>query len=182
MKLMLNDVRLAFPALFDAKTVGGEGEPAFSATFLFPANGEVHKAVEKAIEAVAKEKWGAKAPDILKALRASGKTCLKDGDEKANYDGFDGMFFISARNTSRPLVLDRDKSELGKASGKPYAGCQVNGSVEIWAQDNGYGKRINASLRGVQFVKDGDAFGGGAPASADEFDSVSEGADADSLV
>ena len=32
-------------------------------------------------------------------------------------------------------------------------------SIDLWAQDNKYGKRINASLTHVQFVKDGDQFG-----------------------
>ena len=32
MKLKLNNVRLAFPVLFEAKTVNGEGKPAFSAS------------------------------------------------------------------------------------------------------------------------------------------------------
>ncbi|EAA6845047.1 DUF2815 domain-containing protein, partial [Salmonella enterica subsp. enterica] len=45
-----------------------------------------------------------------------------------------------------------------------------------------FGKRVNASLSGVQFLRDGDAFTGGQPASADEFDDISEGADADSLI
>jgi hypothetical protein len=30
MQLKLRNVRLAFPALFEAKTVNGEGDPAFS--------------------------------------------------------------------------------------------------------------------------------------------------------
>ncbi len=33
MKLKLNNVRLAFPSLFEAKTVNGEGDPRFSAVF-----------------------------------------------------------------------------------------------------------------------------------------------------
>jgi hypothetical protein len=40
---------------------------------------------------------------------------------------------------------------------------------------------VNASLRGVQFLRDGDAFAGGGAASDDEFDDVSEGATADDL-
>ena len=42
MKLKLNNVRLAFPVLFEAKTVNGEGKPAFSASFLMdPADPQV---------------------------------------------------------------------------------------------------------------------------------------------
>ena len=69
MKLKLNNVRLAFPVLFEAKTVNGEGKPAFSASFLMdPADPQV-KALNQAIEQVAKDKWGAKADAILKQMR-----------------------------------------------------------------------------------------------------------------
>jgi hypothetical protein len=90
--------------------------------------------------------------------------------------------FVSSRNKTRPLVIDRDKSPLTAQDGRPYAGCFVHASIELWAQDNAYGKRINASLRGVQFFKDGDAFAGGGAASDDEFDDIAEGATADDLV
>ena len=182
MKLKLNNVRLAFPVLFEAKTVNGEGKPAFSASFLMdPADPQV-KALNQAIEQVAKDKWGAKADAILKQMRAQDKVALHDGDLKSNYDGFPGNLYVSARSTTRPLVIDKDKSPLTEQDGRPYAGCYVNASVELWAQDNNYGKRINASLRGVQFFKDGDAFAGGGAASEDEFDDIAEGATADDLV
>ncbi len=181
MKLKLNNVRLAFPALFEAKTVNGEGKPAFSAALLIdPADPQV-KTINTALEAVAKEKWGAKAEVILKQLRAGDKVCLHDGDLKASYDGFPGNLYISARNAVRPTVLDADKTPLVAADGKPYAGCYVNVSLDLWPQDNNYGKRINATLGGVQFLRDGDSFTGGGAASEDDFDDISAGATADDL-
>lgn len=182
MKLKLTNVRLAFPVLFEARTVNGEGKPAFSASFLIDPKDPQVKAIHAAIEQVAKEKWASKADAMLKQMRAQDKVALHDGDLKANYDGFPGMFYVSARSATRPLVIDRDKSPLAEADGRPYAGCYVNASIELWAQDNNYGKRVNASLRGVQFNRDGDAFAGGGAASEDEFDDVGEGADAESLV
>lgn len=182
MKLKLNNVRLAFPVLFEAKTVNGEGKPAFSASFLIdPADPQV-KALNAAIEQVANEKWGAKAAAVLKQMRATDKVALHDGDLKSNYDGFPGNLYVSARSTTRPLVINNDKSPLTEQDGKPYAGCYVNASIELWAQDNNYGKRVNASLRGVQFLRDGDAFAGGGAASEDEFDDISQGAAAEDLV
>lgn len=173
MKVKLNNVRLAFPQLFEAKTVNGEGEPAFSASLLIdPADPQI-KALNAAIDAVAKEKWAAKAEAILKTMRATDKTCLHDGDLKDQYAGFEGMLYVSARSKTRPLVIDVNKAPLTAKDGKPYAGCYVNASIELWAQDNNYGKRVNASLRGIQFLRDGDAFAGGAPASEDEFDDLS---------
>lgn len=179
MKIKLDNVRLVFPQLFEAKTVNGEGAPAFSASFLMEPDHPAVKALNAAFEAIGKDKWGAKWPNVKKEIEAKDRYALHDGDTKADYAGFAGMMFVSARNKSRPLVIDRDKSPLTAADGRPYAGCYVNASIELWAQDNNYGKRINASLRGVQFFNDGDAFAGGGAASDDEFDYVES---ADDLV
>lgn len=180
MILKLKNVRLAFPQLFEAKTVNGEGTPAFSASFILPPDHPQIKEINAAIDATAKEKWGEKTAAILKAARAADKVCLHDGDTKAEYEGYSGNLYISARNKTRPTVVDTNKTELGVADGKPYAGCYVHAVLELWAQDNNYGKRVNASLRGVQFVKDGDAFAGGGAASVDDFDDLGDGADAES--
>jgi len=172
MKIKLNNVRLSFAQLFEAKTVNGEGKPAYSASFLIDPKDPQIAAVNAAIETVAKDKWGAKADATLKAMRAADKTCLHSGDLKSNYDGFEGMLYISSRNAMRPLVIDVDKSPLVESDGKPYSGCYVNCSVELWAQDNNYGKRINATLMGVQYFKDGESFSGGGVASEDDFDDL----------
>lgn len=182
MKIRLNNVRIAFPELWNAKAVNGEGEPAFSATFLLPADDPQLEVIEQAIEEVAQEKWGVKAPATLKQLSAAGKTCLRDGEIKQHLSGFSGCMFISARSRERPLVIDADKTPLLPADGRPYSGCYVNASIDIWAMDNQYGKRISASLKGVQFYRDGDAFTGGGAASVDDFEDVSAGATADDLV
>ena len=181
MKLKLKNVRLAFPQLFEAKTVNGEGKPAFSACFLLdPADPQI-KDIQAAIETVAREKWGAKADAVLKQMRASDKTCLHDGDLKSTYDGFSGNLYISSRSPMRPMVLDADKTTLTAQDGRPYSGCYVYASVDLYAQDNNYGKRINAVLGGVQFYKDGEAFGGGRAATEDDFEDITSGSTADDL-
>lgn len=173
MKIKLNAVRLSFPQLFEAKTVNGEGKPAFSAAFLVDPKSPQVSVINNAINAVATEKWGAKAEAVLKTIRAADKTCLHSGDLKSNYDGFEGMLYVSARNAIKPLVIDTNRSPLTEQDGKPYAGCYVNVSLELWAQDNNYGKRVNATLMGVQFFKDGESFAGGGVASEDDFDDLS---------
>jgi hypothetical protein len=172
MKIKLNNVRLSFPQLFEAKTVNGEGKPAFSAAFTLNPKDPQIKAINAAIDAVAAEKWGAKAEAVLKTIRAADKACLHSGDLKANYDGFEGMMYVSARNSLRPLVLDSNRALLDADSGRPYAGCYVNVSLELWAQDNNYGKRVNATLAGVQFYRDGESFAGGGIAGIEEFDDL----------
>jgi len=181
-RIMLRDVRLAFPQLWKATAPKTGGEAAFSASFLIPKNHKQLPELTAAFKALAKEKWGAKADAVYKALEAADKLCLHDGDAKAEYEGFEGNKFVSARSKTRPSVFDQQRQELSEADGKPYSGCFVNASIELWAQDNSFGKRINAQLRGVQFLRDGDAFAGGSrPADADEFDDIAapdeEGAD-----
>lgn len=169
-RFILKNVRLAFPNLWKATTVAGEGEPAFSAAFIFPADHPQIKQLEAEMLTVAKAKWGAKAEAIYKTLKATDKLAMHDGDTKAQYEGYGGNLFVSSRSKTRPTVFNRDRTPLVAEDGKPYSGCYVNASFQLWAQDNNYGKRINAQLRGVQFFKDGDAFsGGGQPAGDDEF-------------
>ena len=182
MKIQIKNVRLAFPALFEAKKVNGEGEPAFSASLLLAPDHPAVAELRNAMEQIGKEKWAAKWPTVKKELEGKDRTALHDGDMKAAYSGFEGNLYVSARNKTRPLVIDRDRSPLSQEDGKPYAGCFVNASIELWAQDNNYGKRINATLRGVQFLKDGEAFAGGTPAEVDEFDDIAEGSGAADLL
>lgn len=187
MKIQLSNVRLAFAQIFEAVKFQGQGDAAFSATFILDpkANADTIKAINAGVEAVANEKWAGKAKAILNELKKKGNVCYKP-EPKANeagevYDGFEDMHHISTRGKVRPTVIDRQKQPLTAADGKPYSGCYVNASIELWAQDNQFGKRINATLRGVQFVRDGDAFGGGTPASTDEFEDLGEGAEEEAL-
>lgn len=178
MKHSLNNVRLSFEHFYEV-----DNFKKFSGAFLFAPDHPGVKALEEACDAVGKEKWGAKWPAIKKELKAGGKLLIQDGDKKASVDGYDGMLFINASNSVRPLVLDRDKTPLAKEDGKPYSGCYVNVKIDIWAQDNNeYGKRLNAQLQGVQFVRDGDKFGSGGVAEESDFDEIEDGADADDLV
>lgn len=176
--IMLLNVRMAFPSIFQPSQVNGQGKPAFSGSFIMPPDHPIIPVVQRGIQEVALAKWGVNTAEILPILIAGDKVCLHNGNTKAQYDGYAGNMFVSSRSPSRPLVLGADKVVLVEADGKPYSGCYVNAQIAIWAQDNGYGKRVNAQLRGVQFLRDGDAFGGGAVAQSDEFDVVeSDGAD-----
>jgi hypothetical protein len=173
----ITNVRIAFcQNLFVPGTFAGQenGDKKYSSTFLLPKSDEQVKAINAVIMNVAVEKWAAKGAKILDDLRKNGRVCMRDGDEKDQYDGFAGCMSINASNKLAPKVLDRDRGILSKDNGKPYAGCYVNASIDIWAQDNQWGKRINATLRGVQFLKDGDAFVGSGPVTDEEFDDLGD--------
>jgi hypothetical protein len=128
------------------------------------------------MKAAAEEKWGAKAGEVFIALKAGDKLALHDGDSKPTYEGYKGNLFINASNKMAPLVIDGNLSQLKETSGRPYSGCYVNATIELWAQDNQFGKRINATLKGVQFLRDGQRLSGGGVASADDFEAIPEAA------
>lgn len=167
-------VRLAFAQhLFKAGTVAGEGEPAYSVTAILPPNHPAIAEIEAAELEVAEAKWDKKGAANLKAIRSAGKSVLKDGNLKANYAGFEGNLFISMRSKDRPNVFGK-KGEQLEDNGTIYSGCYAHVILAIWAQDNQYGKRINAQVTGVMFSRDGDSFGGGAtPAAPEDFADLS---------
>ena len=179
--VMLRNVRGAFLHVHRPQVDADSGKESYGGSFLMePDTAETAENIAKvdaAMKAAASEKWGAKAPDVYKSLKAGGRVCLRDGDTKAEYEGFAGTMFVSASNSSKPTLVDRVKdSSTGKprrleeSDGKSYSGARYNVKIEVWAQDNKFGKRINASLMGLQFWEDGPRFGGGAVASEDDFD------------
>ena len=172
--VMLNKVRIAFANdIFVAKSVNG-GDPRYGATFIIEPDSENAKKLKAAMDEVAKAKWKDAAANTLKEIirkdrTAYGETELMSSAGKV-VNGFEGKYYMKAYNKSRPTVIGRNKEPLTQADGKPYSGCYVNATVDVWAQDNpNFGKRINGTLTGVQFHSDGEAFGGGAPADPDAF-------------
>ncbi|WP_278852000.1 DUF2815 family protein [Parasutterella excrementihominis] len=160
--------RLSFEHIFVPDSSNGSA-PAYSATVLLPKGDAQIQKIREEIQRVATEKWKDKAPGLLKSLFATEKLCLRDGDNK-EYDGYAGMMYVTSRNKARPTVVDRRCNPVTEADGLVYSGCYVNARIELWAQDNANGKRVNAKLLGIQFVRDGDAFGAGsAPARPTDF-------------
>ena len=172
-RLTLKDVRIAYAqGVFTARAAKAGDKEKYGAAFLFPSTHPCVKELSAAIIRSAKAKWADKADEMLKMLKAADRLPVHNGDAKATSAGYAGNYFINAGNTIRPLVLDGNKAPLTVADGKPYSGCYVNAIVEIWAQDNQHGKRVNASLLGVQFVRDGEKLAGGSVATADDFQEI----------
>ncbi len=179
MKVVLKDVRLAFPNIWTAKPFEPGAPPRFNAAFLFPQSHPAFKITMDAITEVAKEGWGDQWQTQLAAIKGnSNKMCFIDGNLKANNDGYAGNYVISGGNKARPAIVDRDgRTPLVEADGRPYGGCYVTAILDIWCQTKKY-PGIRCSLLGIQFVRDGDAFSGGGIASEDDFEDLSDGSDA----
>lgn len=183
MKVFLKRVRLSFPDLLEPTQYEGKGAFSYKASFIITPKqiDGVKESVKDVINQVALEKWKVKAPIILKGLENnSQKMCFTSGDLK-EYDGYKGNFILSSSRAAEkgiPLLLNKDKSIISKP-GILYAGCYVNASVDIWPQDNGFGKGIRATLLAVQFVDEGIAFSAGEVADENDFDDMSDSGEDD---
>lgn len=180
MKITLTNVRIAFPSLFEPSSIDG-GDPKYGVKIIIDPADKVNIAkIAEAEKTVAAEKWKEKAAKYLELMNRTGRKPdtfyvaepykSREGEP---YAGFEDMHYATALSATRPLVIDRDRSPLIAADGKPYGGAICNVQIEVYPQDNTFGRGIRAQLKGVQFVKDAPAFSGGAPASADDFDDLS---------
>lgn len=172
--VVLKNVRLSFPHLFEARASIEDGPKKFRAAFLMDpetksgqANiAKINKAIDTAVLGVWKTKE--KADRIRKRLD-SDRSGLQQGDDRANkegevYPGYEGQMVISATNGRKPKVLRRDKSHIDSTeAAEIYAGCYVNAVISIWATNlkKHGGNGIFATLEIVQFSKHGEPFGAG---------------------
>lgn len=166
--IKLDNVRLSFPHLFEPHSMEEGQEKKYGATFILDneQHGKLLDHIEAAIDRIALDFWKKKMHF---------KSCLRDGNEKAEMDGYgDGIMFISAARKTRPAVVDRQVNPVTEEDGIIYAGCYVNATIRLWVQDNKWGKRVNAELRAVQFVKDGESFGAGPVDAENEFEQMPE--------
>jgi len=168
MQITLNNVRLSFPDLFQAKLsklAAPGSKPSYSATLLVPKDSALRKEIDKHIEAAV----AAEIPDKAKAAAFIKKwgndtrsSCWTDGDDK-EYDGYADHWALKANrkeDKGRPTVVDRQGNPVSETDGLIYAGCYVNAKVDLYIQNGEY-TGIRASLLGVQFVKDGEPFSAG---------------------
>jgi hypothetical protein len=147
-KVVLKNVRLSFPSLSEPASFDGQ-QGKYEATFLIDKETQVDQKVqihEKILRLLAGKPFQISAE----------KLCLKDGDH-VSYRDYQGKWAIKASNARMPKCVDQRKNTM--SPDELYAGCKVNAVIDLWLQDNKYGRRINANLYAVQFVEHGEALG-----------------------
>lgn len=179
-----------------AKADGKPGDPRYGCHIIVDPASPSFEKLKQAFMQAAAIKWPNNTAAIVGALEAS-KKCVRNGNtylDKSGVvrNGYQGMMYVVARSKHAPLVL-ADKFKDSKPlhvredgstwqEGKPapvqwkvtvpYGGCYCNVQIEIYGMEGTganaqMGKSVNATLLAVQFVKDGEAFGG---SRADEGD------------
>jgi hypothetical protein len=170
--IMITGARVSFPHLFKRPTIDGE-EGSYGAVLMLDPkkHAKVISTIEKGITELSKFKFkGKKIP--------SDKLCLRDGDDKGRTE-YEGYQILSANTRNKPLVIGGDgRNVITDEEDNPiYAGCVVNVKIRLWAQDNRYGKRVNAELVAIQFSKDGEPLDGSYVSAEDAisgFDAVED--------
>lgn len=154
-------------------------DPKFSVTLVFKKSVDIAY-LEKALLKAAIGKFKDKA----KGMIAKGKLSMpiRDGDEevdeKTEKPKYKGCWFIVAKTTQRPGVVDQDREPI-EDQFDLYAGCKVRLSLFPFAYDIKGNKGVTFMLNNVQKIADGDRLSGRASAEDDFDDGETYGDDED---
>jgi hypothetical protein len=155
--------------------------PKYQATALLDPTNATHKAQLATLNAAAKKMlaeggfnqedvaqyWKTGLSDELKSY------CFGKGDRRKKdgkvYEGYAGMIWVQASNETPPIIGDRSgKLVMPSEKQFPYSGSYGILKLTLWLQNNSWGKRVNANLLTLQFIKPGAAFSANQQLNPDE--------------
>jgi hypothetical protein len=195
--------RLSFPKLDKAKPFEEGQEPRYEATTLLdpsdPKGLESIKLLLKSAADLGKEKWGiiplavqklaaefvpgTKPVDLNKVKDDGIFLAFYSGTEKADssetetYESYRGMLVVPSHqyvSKPKPAIVNRKGETVVPGDEQwPYGGCYVVHYITLWTQTN-LKKRIGINLKGIQFNKDGEAFGAGAEMTEQDFEALED--------
>lgn len=170
--IRVDGVRASYPHLAEPFS-SDDGKGKFGIVAMLPK--ETHREAAKLVSDFIKDLLAEKKERV-----STDKRFFRDGND-TDKEEYQDHWVISANESRRPSVRHRSgaKMEKDEIEESIYGGCWVNVLIRPWFQDGqrvgkGYGKRVNAGLVGVQYVKEGEAFGDGRIDDEDAWDSVED--------
>jgi hypothetical protein len=137
------------------------------------------------IDKVAEEAFRAKKKATLASIQGNtNKFFVRDGATKSTDDEDLSDVLIAAVNRNEqngmPVYQDRKGNKLTTNTGLFYGGCYVNAIIDVFGL---MGKHTGlwATLGGLQFVRDGESFGGAIRLPDDAFEALDSGTEEDPL-
>jgi len=176
--IILRNVRGSFMKVFKPEAQEEGKTPKFSSAFIMDkrTNAEDIAKVKAAMKAAAMDKnnvFKGNPPPPNKLHLP-----LKDGSE-VEYDGYgEDTMFINASSTRRPSIVDQHRAPIAESDGIVYSGAYYDVCVKFFAYDatSKKGKKgISCELCAIQFKKDGESLGGGAPIDPNEVFDAADG-------
>lgn len=180
--------RASFPSLAEPDSGREFSDDKYKITLLFPKTADL-KTLKVAVASAAREEWGADVD--LKSLLLP----FRDGSEKED-TFYHEYVYITAKSSRKPGVINMAKEPMN--AGDIYGGCFVRANLTPFPYTTTVNvetpegkvvskekKGISFALNSIQFVRDGDPFGGSTEkdfedaAVEDYFPQVSESGSAD---
>lgn len=165
--LKLQNVRLAFARLFEPKLNQSKTAEEYSACLIMDPDEPSTQALIDAVEQIATDKWGTKAPAMLE--RGKLRHPIHEGDTDMEDDpAFEGKLYVNAKSRRQPQIVDRkvqpiiDQDEI-------FSGCYCNVSISVYAYDVPENKGVGIGLNNIQLVRKGERLSG-APNAEEEFE------------
>lgn len=173
-RVVTGEVRLSYAHLFEPQSIQGS-KPKYSVSLIIPKSdretiGKIERAIDAAIEAGI-GKFGGKRPN-----KAALKLPLRDGDTERDDEAYKGGFFVNAKSTLPPEVVDQDLNPV-LSPAEVYSGCYARVSLSFYAFNTNGNRGIACGLGNVQKLRDGEPLGGGRTSAADDFAAFSAGDD-----
>lgn len=175
--VVTKEVRFSYLHLFEPHAVNPEEVAKYAATLLIPkkvggvTNPDIAR-IEAAIKAAYTEgvssKFGGTAPKVW-------KNPLRDGDEEREGAEFQGHYFINAKSSRRPHVLDED-NQPAQDKTDFYSGMYGRASVTFYPFA-GKAKGVACGLEAVRKLRDGEPLGGGGVSAASAAAAFADSAD-----
>lgn len=165
-KVVTGKVRLSYVHLFEAYAFdSAPDKKLYSVCVIIDKDdkqtiSKVKAAIKQAIEDGKTSKWKNKIP-------ANMWNPLRDGDEeRPDDDAFRGKFFINAKSTKKPGVVDKDLNKILDPE-ELYSGVYGRVSISFFPFNVSGNQGIGAGLNNVQKLSDGERLGGGSNAKTD---------------
>lgn len=164
------EFRVSFPHLDQPAGMEGQAKK-YSITMLFPKDADMSW-VKTAVKEVLTSKFG---PDESKWPKGL-KKCVRDGDDKESpVAGYEGMYYMTARTSDKPGVVDNKCQDIIDVRTDLYAGCYARATVAFYYYDKAGNKGVGVALNNVQKLREGERFSGKSDAKKD-FDPVADAA------
>lgn len=150
-------VRFSFLNVFEAKAIGGKGEPVRSVSLIISKKDKttvsrLQAAIDEAIEIGVGKKFGGKIPKKLKKP-------LRDGDEEKEDEAYENAFFVTAKNKNKVGVVDADLNEIIDKT-EAYSGCYGRANITFFPYEFEGTYGIGCSLNMIQVLEPGEPLGG----------------------
>lgn len=168
---------LSFPHLFTPKAPAVGAKPRYSMNLVFTKEQQSDPAYAKMRQAIvdtAREKFGAKADDMLKSGAIRSPLRRSQDKDYAGYADVEGGMFAAFWSDSRPGLVGPDLEDIINES-DAYAGAIARATYRPFAYDTSGNKGVSFGLVNVQICDMTTPRLDGRKAAKDEFEAL-EGA------